>query len=195
VYLFALLSAMIVLFSSLLVRKAERLRDFEFVVYRDKKGPLYDFFSQGSHILLRGIRPVEPDDFTTSALSNHYAVKGAVVHYSGLIQKDRGDGARKQAPCFLYRFGNFVQFRGRRFAFVYESPPRSLSCRIRVDILVIGGNQRVKIEEVIKCFNAGFIIFDGSNSKWREKLWQRETDGLGVKNYSVGLTGSFFMTL
>jgi len=194
-YLYVLLFAMIVLFASFLVRKSERLKDFEFVVYKDRNGPLYDFFSQGSHMLIRGIRPVAPDDFTSATLVNHYAVKGTVVHYSGFIQQDKGCAARKQAPCFLYRTGSFVQFRGKRFAFVYEAPPRSLSCRIRVDFLVIGGNKRLNIKEVIRCFDAGFIIFDGSSSTWREKLWQEELYQLGIQSYSIGVNGSLVISL
>jgi competence protein ComEC len=193
VFLFALLLAMIVLCSSFLVRKYERLRNFGFVVYKDRNGPLYDFFSQGSHILIRGIRPVAPDDFTLATLLNHYTVKGTEIHYCGYIQGEWDSVVRKQAPSFLYRIGRFVQFRGKRFAFVYEPPPKSISCRIRVDFLIIGGNQRLNIKEVIQHFDAGVIILDGTNSKWREKLWQGELEKLGKKSYSTALNGALII--
>jgi competence protein ComEC len=63
--------------------------------------------------------------------------------------------------------------------------------KLDVDYLIVSGNPRVRLKELMTHFKTGKVILDASNPPWSIKAWMKEAHWLGLQCYSVSVSGAF----
>jgi len=89
-----------------------------------------------------------------------------VIQYlgHGAIQKD-----------FIFSDGNFFQFKNWKLM-IYDGSFKKKTYRktILVDAVLISGNPKVKLKEILKNVRTKMIAIDGTNSDYSIRLWEQE---------------------
>lgn len=67
--------------------------------------------------------------------------------------------------------------------------------KIIVDALVISGNPRLRLEDLLDKFTTNTIIFDATNSRYRINKWEEEAKDSGLVTYDVKVDGAFVLRL
>ncbi len=95
----------------------------------------------------------------------------------------------------LYVGYPFVQFCAKRML-VVDKPFVMLSPKkIPLDLIVVSHNPRVKIADLCNAFSCGQFVFDGSNSAWKIRQWEKDCDSLHLRHYSTPDNGAFVWEL
>jgi competence protein ComEC len=71
----------------------------------------------------------------------------------------------------------------------YEMPLQ----KIKVDVLVLGGNPKIYINNLLKQFECKQIVFDGSANKRKCKYWKHDCDSLHIAWHDVSEQGAWVM--
>ena len=112
---------------------------------------------------------------------------------SGLIEQHFINDSIAINEDFFWRDGNFFQFHEKRIVLIDETTRfPDLKDRIEVDLVIISGNPRLKIKDVVVAFNPEMLVFDSSNKKWRANKWAEECEALSL-NYHNVLTQKAFV--
>jgi competence protein ComEC len=64
-----------------------------------------------------------------------------------------------------------------------------------IDVLILSKNPRLYISNLIKTFEVGQIVIDGSVPQWKAKLWKKDCDSLHIPCFDVSEKGAFVMNL
>ncbi|CAN5266857.1 hypothetical protein BH20BAC1_BH20BAC1_16860 [soil metagenome] len=67
--------------------------------------------------------------------------------------------------------------------------------KIKIDYLVISGNPRLYMQDLLKTFDPAIIIFDGSNPLWKIEKWKKDCERLHLRFYSVPEQGAFIQDI
>ena len=62
--------------------------------------------------------------------------------------------------------------------------------KMKVNYVIISGNPRIFVDEVVKIFAPEMIIIDGTNSRHNTKTWMKESEKQGVPCRAVTITGA-----
>ncbi|MFW5708013.1 MAG: ComEC/Rec2 family competence protein [Bacteroidota bacterium] len=92
---------------------------------------------------------------------------------------------------------NFLNVSGNEVLIAGPETPMP-SNRIYPDTLhhiIIRGNPRWSIGQLSASYLSHTIIFDNSNSMWRQKKWMEECDSLGLNCWSVAMQGAYVADL
>lgn len=73
-----------------------------------------------------------------------------------------------------------------------QKPPASPK---QVDALIITGNPKLYIKDIVQVFNPEVIVFDSSNPQWKINYWKKDCDKLHLRHHSVPEKGAFVMDL
>ncbi|MFA4853544.1 MAG: ComEC/Rec2 family competence protein, partial [Bacteroidales bacterium] len=96
----------------------------------------------------------------------------------------------------LFISGRFIQFYDKRFALVDEKNYRNTTDNpVPVDYLIISGNIKAEIGELLDCYKPKIIIIDSSNSLWKSEKWIKECAELNIPCYSVLISGAFEISI
>ena len=87
--------------------------------------------------------------------------------------------------------GSYIGFRGKRIVILNKPIPEKVVRKMAVDYLIISGSPKVKLRDLMKHFSPGLVILDSSNPPWKVKVWMMEAHGLGIRCYSVSVSGAF----
>ena len=86
----------------------------------------------------------------------------------------------------LWNNRGFIQFHDKRIAIVDQPIEKPLiEEKLKVDLLVLSGNVRLKIAELQEIFEFKKLVIDSSNKKWRARKWVVECEQLGIDHHSV----------
>ncbi len=87
---------------------------------------------------------------------------------------------------------NFIQFNGKRFAFIRNNDdvPDSLQ-KFPVHCIVVSAAYKMGMEALQNAFTFDTLIFDSSIAPSRLKKWKRECDELHIKYYDVSKQGAY----
>jgi competence protein ComEC len=72
------------------------------------------------------------------------------------------------------------------------SPPATPK---KLDVLIITGNPRVYIQDLLRYLQPKTIVFDASNPQWKINYWKKDCDQLHLRHHSVPEKGAFVMDL
>ncbi|MBO9683772.1 MAG: ComEC/Rec2 family competence protein [Flavisolibacter sp.] len=64
-----------------------------------------------------------------------------------------------------------------------------------IDVLILSKNPKLYISNLLKTFNVGQIVIDGSVPQWKAKLWKKDCDSLHIPCFDVNEKGAFVMNL
>jgi competence protein ComEC len=65
----------------------------------------------------------------------------------------------------------------------------------KIDALIITGNPKLYIKELMQIFSPEVIVFDSSNPQWKINYWKKDCDKLHLRHHSVPEKGAFVMDL
>jgi competence protein ComEC len=190
IWLFAAFIPAILLSGSFLVDHYHQYSRKEFVVYDVKKSGLYDFTAGGKSILAGDLSVVKDPFFADILKKSRW-----ISRTKGLFDFQYPDHDLSTKPFahdgIFYKRGRFLQFYNKRIMIIDHPLPKGVRQRIKVSYLVISGNPRVKLKELLRHIRTDEIIFDPSNSLSKIKSWTKEAHGLGVRCFSVTESGAF----
>lgn len=66
---------------------------------------------------------------------------------------------------------------------------------IHADIVVLSGNPRLYISDLLKTVTPGKIVISSSVPSWKAAYWKKDCDSLNIPYHSVAENGAFVMTL
>jgi competence protein ComEC len=72
--------------------------------------------------------------------------------------------------------------------------PRAKS-KIPVDLIIIGGNPKLRLSQLANTFDCRHYVFDSSNPLWKIRYWKKDADNLHLRHHSVPEQGAFIMNL
>lgn len=91
---------------------------------------------------------------------------------------------------------DFVQFNNRRILILsMRKVLPSSKERIPIDLLVVSGNKRIDIVELVQTFKIKQLVLDASVPIWRSSIWERSCDSLRIPFHDVKEKGAFVMNL
>jgi competence protein ComEC len=68
------------------------------------------------------------------------------------------------------------------------------SAQGKVDLLILSGNPKVYMTELVQCFQPAQVVADASVPRWKAVLWKRDCTALGVPFYDVEEKGAFVLS-
>ena len=88
---------------------------------------------------------------------------------------------------------DFILFKGKRIGILGYNNLQKFSAQeqIKLDLLIISNNCKIKLEELDSYFIVNQIIIDSSNSFWQVEKWQEEAETLNLNLYIVANEGAF----
>ena len=188
-WLFVSISLMILLSGSFLKERFGQASKSVFTVYDARGTGLYDFTTGGKSILVGGLAALKDPFFQETMVKYRWNTK-----VSGLFefQHPLPSSCERSFHCDgFYKKGNYIGFRGKRIAIIEKSVPEKAVRKMAVDYLIISGSPKVKLRDLMKHFSPGLVILDASNPSWKVKAWMMEAHGLGIRCYSVSVSGAF----
>jgi competence protein ComEC len=187
-WLFVSLSLMILLSGCFLVERFGQVSKCVFTVYDARGTGLYDFTAGGKSILIGRLTALKDPFFQETMVKYRWNMKVSglfefqhplpsscnnTFHYNGFSKK-----------------GNYIGFRGKRIVIISKPIPEKVVQKLEVEYLIISGNPKLKLERLIQHFKPGLVIIDSSNPLWKVKAWMMEAHGLGIRCYSVSVSGA-----
>lgn len=88
--------------------------------------------------------------------------------------------------------------RGRNKTVVVVDQPlsdQSPVTKAKADAIIITGNPRLYISNLLQYFDCNLLVFDATNPSWKIRLWKKDCDSLHLRHYSVPEQGAFEMDL
>jgi len=67
--------------------------------------------------------------------------------------------------------------------------------KIKVDLVILSGNPRLYITDLIKVVSPKQVVISGSSPLWKANYWQKDCDSLQLPCHNVSEKGAFVMTL
>ena len=192
--LFFLIVSLIILNSSFLYRKLNRLHSSKFTVYNVRNTALFDVRFQDKSLLMYRVDKVGFANASSLAgiemLQNNRQANGIKHLRSFWLGNGKRIITEEAAFNQLRVHGNFIQFRDKRVAVVREKVPLQLKAVMKVDFIILSANPNVKLEAIRKVFQMKEIIIDASNPAWKSLQWVKEADSIGVSCHAVNLSGA-----
>lgn len=88
------------------------------------------------------------------------------------------------------------QFNEKKIVLINQSYRfETLTPRITADLLIISGNPRLYISNLIKTIDCKLIVFDSSNPAWKLALWKKDCERLNIHYFCTSEQGAFVMNL
>jgi competence protein ComEC len=193
-FLYVFIIAVLVLNLLFIDFKLQRIRSSRLVVFNAKGESLYLFSTQDKAILLSdgkirigGILQKTNLEMAMADMNAH----GINYHRDFWlpVASRPPEPAKAFVPVII--IGDYIQFAGSRIAIVKCAIPKSLKMRVDVDLVIISGNPKIAVTDVLKIYNPSQIIIDATNSRYKTMQWIKDATMLGVKCHAVTDHGAF----
>lgn len=86
-----------------------------------------------------------------------------------------------------------IQFGNKKLIWVDQIYQTIDPAKIETDIVIITGNPKLKLYELVENIHPTVIIADGTNSYYKIAQWQKQADSLHLRFHSVADKGAFVM--
>jgi competence protein ComEC len=182
----------IIIASSLGLKNFNALMQKKMIVYNLNKSSAIDLITGQQHtIICDSLLQDNSKLISTHLLNNWNLLKLREPDYCRI---DLHKADRVKDNVFIEN--NFIQFYDKRLALINsENCKFTFEIPIKVDYLILCGNSKVEIGELLDSYKPDEIIFDSSNSLWKIKKWKKECEELDVPYYSVTDSGAFQLEL
>ncbi|MGD0711216.1 MAG: ComEC/Rec2 family competence protein [Bacteroidales bacterium] len=189
-FVFAIVLAVVISVNKLTSDRQKKL-----IVYDINKSSALDIISGSEHILLSDSVLIND----TKAVSMHIQNNWINIHLNDatfIDMKNLNRNSFRFDNNFVYVKNNLLQFFDKRMAIVNESNCYEKSdYPLNVDYLLVTGNIKSGIAELLNTYKPAMIIFDSSNSSWKTEKWINECSDLNIPYYSVQQSGAFELSL
>jgi competence protein ComEC len=178
---------LIVFAGTSVISKIERLGRHRMVIYRFRESSAIEFIQQGRSILM-GNRIFLLTDYSNDNLQN---MRNVLAYHEKLklLVNPLVENMKSFTDDQFFRKGNFIQFYGKRIAIINREIKGRFERKICVDILLVTGNPRLKIADLLNAYSFNEIIIDGSTPQWKIQKWIAEAKQIKIRGYSVDQSG------
>jgi competence protein ComEC len=183
--------ASILFFISLGVGKYDAIVQRGIVVYNVKKSTVIDLVNGRNHFLITDSLTDDSSVSVKTHVKNNW-IRMRLNDPVHISRQSMTDSSCIYENGSVYIKGNIIQFYDKRLGFVDDRNFRyATDAPIAVDYLVISGNIKADIEELLESYQPKMIIFDSSNSLKKTEKWSEECEALNVPYYAVLKSGAF----
>ena len=180
----ALMCALSGLFCFVILRTVSFSRAAEqrkIIIYNIPRHRAIDFIN-GRNYYFDGDSALLHDDF----LQNFHLKASRVLHRIN----------RSDSLPGLVNHHNFFIYGNTRILLVDKSlRPSTATQKLKTDIIIISGNPRLYIKDLLAVTECKQIVIDGSNPIWKLNQWKKDCDEAGIAFHSVSINGAFVMNL
>lgn len=144
-----------------------------FVVYDVRNTSAYDFIHGRQHLFVADTALLHDENSLLFNVYHHWWERGltnrtnAVVHASEPI-----------ALPGIYYQPEGGKLGEKRIAVARSWPNTSGEMSLQVDVLVVAGNPRGKMAELLAYYQPGALVFDSSNKRWQVEKWVAELEAI-----------------
>ena len=185
----------IIFSSSVAVKCYYSVKQKNIIIYNIKKSSAIDFIDGREHVLISDSALIKSQKDIAMHMQNNWC---------GMQLKEPENICEKKLSNLKFTFnknslfisGRFIQFYDKRFALVDEKNYRNTTDDpVYVDYLIISGNIKAEIGELLDSFKPKMIIIDSSNSLRKSEKWIKECAELNIPCYSVVKSGAFDISI
>lgn len=174
------------------VGKYNMLSTSRYVVYNIKNRGVYEFSEQKRAVTWYTTPSSYRYDMSfMNSVGAHHKSHGIKYHRSQWISNENHLFSLDPEFVELFRLGRFMQFKTIRIAILDTAFPKGLTSEIPVDLVVITGNPRLWIRDIVKVFHPKQIIIDGTNSRSMANHWIREAKNANLPCHYVARDGAY----
>ena len=115
--------------------------------------------------------------------------QGVVSH--AFVSKDYNENT-------FYKKGNFVMFNNKRIIIannLLAITNKYNKERMKVDYIILSGNTKLKISNLLSCFECDNFIIDSSNSFYKARKWQKDCEKAHIKCFNVLQKGACVLNI
>lgn len=95
----------------------------------------------------------------------------------------------------VFATGELIKTDHKKIIIVNQSVPISNSNKINADAIIISGNPRLYIKQLLNRYNCSLFVFDATNPLWKIRLWKKDCDSLHLHFHSIPEQGAFEMDI
>jgi len=164
----------------------ETLQQSKIIIYHITKASLIDLIDQHDRISLRSESLTHQKENYASTNNNMF-----------LRTKLMDEFLLSDTPIHLTNFhkqANLLQFRNIKMGLCYKSSVFPAQ-KTKVNYLLITQNAISTIKDLLPHYDFEYLIFDGSNSEWKVKKWQKQAELLGIESFYTKEKGAFIVDL
>ena len=174
------------------VGKYNMLSTSRYVVYNIKNQGVYEFSEQKRAVTWYTTPSSYRYDMSfMNSVGAHHKSHGIKYHRSHWIGNENHHFPLDPEFVELFRLGRFMQFKTIRIAILDTAFPKGLTSEIPVDLVVITGNPRLWIRDIVKVFHPKQIIIDGTNFRSMANHWIREAKNANLPCHYVARDGAY----
>ncbi len=163
-------------------------------IFQVKGSSLYDFVMGERDVCMKDYRAVMSGKYALEIVNRFRLAEGIRKQRTTyLAGKSFEIEAEERDFGFLVRKGSFIQFMNRRIGIISESLPTGFSDTLKLDLVILRGNPKISINEIIKVFSPNQIVIDASNSWYNSKNWKEQAVEVGITCYSVVEEGAVML--
>jgi competence protein ComEC len=194
IYLGYALLAAIAFASSAAVKSYSVMHQKKMIVYDIRKSSSIDLISGKDHVLLCDSALIADTKMLDTHLKSNWdnMQLNDAIKLSGKRMMEK-EISYQDDRIFFNR--NFIQFYEKKIAIAGSSEKIVAGSPIVVDYLVITGNVKMKIKDLLMTYKPEMIIIDSSNSEYRSDKWMDECKELNIPCYSVLRSGAFEVSI
>lgn len=189
-WIFLCLVCLVFLQGNFLIKRVTHFNTRQFFIYDTRNSGLYDCISKGSSILIGDTRNLE-NPFFADNLKKCWGAIGTTGKYRLLFHPGISNERPFRDPLVFFKKGSFFQFHDKRFAIICKKVPRGAIQKLKVDYLIISGNPRIRLADILCLYSVKSVIIDNSNSPWRSADWMKEAAAMHLSCHSVPGAGPF----
>jgi competence protein ComEC len=91
---------------------------------------------------------------------------------------------------------NALIFHNKKVIRINQSLQKSVeTALLSADLVILSGNPRLYISDLVKMVKPSQIVIDGSVPAWKARYWVRDCDSLQIACHNVATSGAFVMNL
>lgn len=157
------------------------LRQHKIIVYNVPKNRAIDFIEG------RNFYSVADTALLKDEQLNNFNIKPSRV-----LHRVKPGGTLKK----FSKNGDAISFGNKKILLLNAMPAKTGSVTKReIDLLILSGNPRLYISNVLNTVRPKLIVIDGSVPQWKARYWKKDCDSLHIPFYDVAEKGAFVMNL
>lgn len=156
------------------------------VVYNVRNTSAYDFISGRGHVFVADSSLLYDDNKLLFHVQHHWWERG--LNQRAMVERGRGDTL---AVAGIDVCNNQVALGTQHIAVVDDWTRTAYGQALAVDVLVVAGNPRGSIKQLLTGFEPQTLVFDSSNKKWQVEKWLAELEDSTQAVHWVERDGAF----
>lgn len=113
--------------------------------------------------------------------------------WSGVSSHSDLNKSRQKLPFFYHK--GFIGTCDTLFRIIDRDTKLLATYPVPAPHIIISGNPRVHMKDVVECFHPNLVIIDASNTVYNCKRWQQQCDSLNIKCWNISSQGAFMAEL